>query len=246
MANLRKVFLLILSTIALISSHSFGQSKQLKIPKNDFWYKYNKQKLEKLYLTDLTKSTTDSHWRLWYNGQTVSYAIDIVNDADKITAFVTPYTEEFVPYENEPQTDRIYTYKIPLEDSIAKNILQLINKTNINQIPDEDDIEGWGHGFDGVTYCIENATRSDYSFKSYWSPDASETKEAKTIKDFIGKIEEIVSIKKVWLKFNKYIPFESYNTGGPMVPVRALTYDQLLYYKQDRASYRKKMTKRNN
>ena len=243
--HLRKFFLFTFLVSAFISGHSFGQTKQLKIPKNDFWYKYNQKKIEKLYLSDLTVSNDEYHWRFWFNGQTVSYAIDLVNDSNKLTAFITPYTEEYT-FSDEPPTNRIYTYKVPLADSTAKKILLLLKDTEINSIPNQDEIEGWGRGLDGVTYCIENATRINYSFKSYWSPKGSDISEAKVVIGFINSIENITNIKDVLSNFNKHIPFESYTTDGSRTALKVLTYEQRLYYKRDRDRYRKNTIKQSN
>jgi hypothetical protein len=225
----------------LVTLHVLGQSKTEYIPKNDFWYKWHKNKASQLGLTNLNDSNINNYWRIWYTFQTISYVIDIYKGSDSLSkCFVTLYTEEYVDQTKEMPTGRIYINKVSLNTVVIDSINKLIQVLHIAQIPNETDIKGWSQGLDGITYCIESVTPKNYTFKSYWTPTAQENiKEAKIIQYFVDRIDTMTNLKQLLKDFTKHIPFESYYTGGPSVASRIMTKKERKRYKRERDAYRK-------
>ena len=117
--------------------------------------------------------------------------------------------------------------------------VEIVEKKLIKNIPDEESIENWGQGFDGITYIFETSNTKDYFFKTYWTPTAQDSlKEALVVQKFVDRCLEITASKQIWSDFSSKIPFECYINGGPMVACRALTKKERRKLKKERENYR--------
>ncbi|MES2808307.1 MAG: hypothetical protein V4619_06765 [Bacteroidota bacterium] len=239
-----KVRLIFVIALLLLNTPkpAMAQSKSIEIPKKDFWYKLTKDRSDRLQLPNLINRRDTSYWRMWYRGQIISYVIDIENLNEARAAFATFYTEEYVDEAKEKPTNRVFFYRIPLTDSISKCIRDLIQKTEINKIPSEEHIKGWGdvNGLDGVIYCFEYSTPEQYHFKEYWTPSHIRVQEAKIMTAFIEEIDRLIDYKTLEANFRRQVPFQTFNTGGPMTITRGEISPSGVNYKRERENYRRK------
>ncbi|MEM6264440.1 MAG: hypothetical protein AAGI38_18135, partial [Bacteroidota bacterium] len=77
---------------------------------------------------------------------------------------------------DEPPTNRIYheTYSIPPQS--ASKILSMVTKSGIEYLPDQSEIPKWRTSLlHGVSFSIEIANDTSYSYKSYWNPGAQDS-----------------------------------------------------------------------
>lgn len=227
--------------VSLISQIGFGQNRKLHIKKyvngeNSLWYKWRMELCAKTELDSIQNSEYNWHFRLWTNKQ----AIDVWKDLEgKSFGKVTSWVEENTPYEEEP-TYRIFSESKALDSISINRLIGLVDATSIKSIPDEDAIEGWEQGFDGITYMIETADSDAYSFKTYWTPRAQDSlKEAIVVQDFADRSLEIIKAKEIWTDFTSKIPFECYRDGGIMIGCKILTRREKKKYKKERENYRK-------
>ncbi|MHB8207124.1 hypothetical protein [Mucilaginibacter sp.] len=231
---------LILLIVVIWSYHSTAQNRSSI---DSTWIKWNNDKVEKLNLTNLSTSKEQFHWRFGYFGQVVSYFVDLTtNENGSPQGIVTVYTEEYVDPTKEIPTHRVYDEKIILRPTQIDSLNQAIKTFKINTIPNQELIKGWGMGLDGVTYSVELRSNTNYSFKTYWTPEAQENvPEAKQMVEFIKFVELTTAIPRLEKIFTGHIPFESYNTGGPATAIRVLTSKQRKQYRKDRDAYRRQM-----
>ena len=234
MKRILLIFTLISSVIV------FGQNRELHIKTYEdgdtsLWYKWRIELCTQIELESIQNSKNKWHFRLWTNKQ----AIDIWEDLNGVTSGkITSWTKEYTPDDEEP-TNRIF-YKIKLLDSIKTNkLISLIDSTKIKNIPDEDSIENWRQGFDGITYIIETSSTKNYFFKTYWTPTAQNfLKEALVVQKFVDRCLIITESKQVWSDFASRIPFECYINGGPMITCRILTKKERRKLRKERKNYR--------
>jgi hypothetical protein len=139
----------------------------------------------------------------------------------------------------ETPTERTFVDRKTFGKDTVKTILNYITTSEINKLPTDNLISGWKQGFDGVTYIIEFANPTTYSFKTYWTPKAQDTtlQEAKLLEAFVDKIFELVNGNANWNYFEKSIPYECYNVGG-MIRCKVLTKKQKRQYAKERKNYR--------
>ena len=218
----------------------FGQNRQLHIKTYEdgdtsLWYKWRIELCAQIELDSIQNSENNWHFRLWTNKQ----AIDVWEDIDGRTfGKVTSWTKEYTPNDEEP-TNRIFYENKLLDSDKTNRLITLIDSTQIKNIPDEDSIESWGQGFDGITYIIETADSNEYFFKTYWTPTAQDSlKEAIVVQNFVERCLEITDSKEIWSDFVSRIPFECYINGGPMVTCKILTKRDRRKYKKERKNYR--------
>lgn len=206
-----------------------------------FWYSYSLKKAVKLNLPNLHYNKAIKQWRLWFHGQTASYVLSLENNEGQLVF----YTQEHEDPITEKPSERIYSkaYVLTKKQIVSVDSLRII--TGIRHIPTDKQIKGWGDvmGLDGVTYAIEEADNSTYSFKSYWTPSSINVEEAKRLKRFIEEIEHLTNLRKLEKEFVQLIPFGSYSTGGPMVAVKVMTKKELSKLLKERKVYRRRSLK---
>lgn len=237
MPNMNRIFfiLLVISPVLV-----FGQGKKLHIRAYSdgslsLWYKWRMELCPQIELDSIQNSNNIWHFRLWTQKQ----VIDVWEDREGGKAGkLTSWTEEYTSNEEEPTNRIFYEYKL-LDANEVNNLISLIDSSHIKNVPNEDSIENWGRGFDGITYIVETVDTSNYYFKTYWTPKAQGgLKEAKIVQEFINRCLAITESKEVWSDFSSRIPFECYINGGPMVVCRGLTKRERRRLKKERKNYR--------
>jgi hypothetical protein len=132
--------LVLLVALSVLSYKSVAQIN-INIPANHSRYDEYKDRSNKINIPDLTLVTDSCYWRLWHNGQAVSYTLDLYKDAAKMDkAFITLFTNEVVDEKKEKPTNRTFFYRVLLNDVIAKKICLIMDSMQINKIPRQDDI----------------------------------------------------------------------------------------------------------
>jgi hypothetical protein len=189
----------ILIIYLLCAGSAFGQTKIINIPtyKNyqnqidtTLWFKWKDSLAEKLNLSNLQTSNDIFHFRFWTDIQ----AVDIwTTDSSTYFGTVTNYAQRYnrkLYSKGIYQIDKVFSNKINLDSSKARKIFNLLGTLNIVNIPTDDKIKGWQHGFDGTEYIIETSNKSQYDFKTYWTPSlfADTLIEAKQIQTLVDRL----------------------------------------------------------
>lgn len=228
----------------------FAQNRTAHIPLNEkrdtsYWYGVHTKGLKELQIRNLKTDTATRSMRFWYYGQTVSHFIEVFQNKNAgLEGNVTIYTKEQVKSEKEKPTNRTFARRIAIAPDKCKIIQECFHARALDTVPSEDQVKGWGSGFDGVIYVVEQANETDYSFKSYWSPAAQkDVPEAQNMLNFIKDLDSVLDITSKRNVFTNQIPYESYNTGGPAVIARVLTLAQYIGKKQERAKFRRRYAK---
>lgn len=204
------------------------------------WFKYQNIILKDLSLQRLDTATSSFHFRVWKTNQVVElWQANNNTYSGQLTSWVT----EHVP-KNEKPTSRIFINKKALNTDTIKEIINFIETSRIINLPTDDSIKGWKHGFDGFTYIIEYSTKTSYSLKTYWTPIAQDSTlaEAKYLQSFIDKIFEWSEDNLTWKTFEKTIPFECYNVGST-IRCKVLTKKKKRQLAHEREVYRKQKIK---
>lgn len=166
--------------------------------------------LKKLRLSDLKESDHEHTFRFWGIGQTV----DITRDSTLIVGEVTNYIYH-QKKTSDYRTDTLYQ-KAALSPEQAKAAYDLFMNLKYRNIPTDEKVKGWSKGFDGITYCIEQADKTHYSTKSYWTPSIQDgILEAKVISDFVKSLSDTLKLEESFQSFKNTLPRQGcYHTGG--------------------------------
>lgn len=187
-----------LIVIFLICKIGYSQNKQI-VGDTVYWYKYAKELEEKIELTDFEKSKNDFVFRFRNYGQVV----EIIKDSTNISGSVTNY----IYYKRKENSERKTLFKKEfLSVEQAKNIYEIIQKTEVLALPSDKEIKNWSQGFDGITYIFECSDKSVYSFKNYWSPDSPEIPEAVRIQKFISILSDSLNLADSNKTFQDNLP----------------------------------------
>lgn len=230
---IKRFIILILLSLQVFASKS--QSKHLTADSDtSFWHNYQNKIAAKLHLDNLNTSSVKQEWRMWYNGQVTSYVLILSPTESRMIV----YTQEYRDPVTEQPSERVFSKSYTLNVSQAKSIDSLKEAYEIDKIATGNLIKDWGHGFDGITYNIERSYGNNYSFKSYWTPQAVKAVEAKKMERFIEAVNQVTK-QHNWPDFFKSIPFLSYSTGGPAVAMKAVDKKQARSLRKAQKAYRK-------
>jgi len=207
----------------LFAGSVFGQTKIINIPtyKNyqnqidtTLWYKWKYALGEKLALPNLQTSNEIFHFRFWTDIQ----ALDIwTSDGNSYFGTVTNYAQRYnrkLYKKGIYQVDKVFSNKINLDSSKARQIYFLLDTLSIVNIPADDKIKGWQQGFDGTEYIIETSNKIQYDFKTYWTPLIFSDKliEAKQIQTLVDKLFKDFKIGRYYDKLK--LPEGNYKRDG--------------------------------
>ncbi len=203
----------------LFTSFSWSQTENIVLTKDSdtiYWKNYIVQELKEFNLNGI-KSNDGYSFRL----STYGSMVEIQNNDNIYSGSVTYFVQEV---DDSRDDKRTYKKSYILETSIIQKLFSLIDSSKVNKIPSDKFIKGWEHGLDGITYFFESKNESEYSFKTYWTPNFQNISEAISIQNFIDNYYKIIDIEKYASAFRKEVPFKSYSyDGGSRVVITPLT-----------------------
>lgn len=227
---MKKITLKIL--LLIYSNFLFSQSKveELNLTKDSdtiYWNKYKNELIKKHNFEDITSKKEEIVFKFWSFGT----CIEITKNDTLINGNLTYFVDEVDEFSKKD-----FKKTFNLKSETTKEIINLIEKTEINKIASDKFIKGWQHGFDGIEYIFEYKTKTEYSFKNYWTPNSQENlEEAKRIQKFVDELYRICDSENLSKEFKKEIPFRSYSyNGGSMVVSRIMTLEEYRKYKKEK------------
>ena len=207
----------------LFAGSIFGQIKIINIPtyKNyqnqtdtTLWFKWKYSLAEKLSLSNLQTSNDTFHFRFWTDIQALDiWTIDNSTYFGTVTNYAQRYDRKLYK-KGIYQVDKVFSYKLNLDGSKARQIFHLLDTLNIVNIPTDAKIKGWQQGFDGTEYIIETSNKKQYDFKTYWTPSmfADTLIEAKQVQTLVDKLFKDFKIGSYYDKLK--LPEGNYKRNG--------------------------------
>lgn len=198
---------LIIVCFLLYTHLVFGQEKALTADSDiTFLYGYYNTLGNKIKVDTARNINKEFFFRFWDGYK----AIEIIKSNSEIEGNIIFFVQQY----KRKKEGRIYSKHEPLTKANADKIYQLIVNYKLLELPTDDQIKGWEHGLDGITYVTEYADKNHYSFKPYWTPDAhNELVEAKQLLSFINEISQIQEINEKYAMFMQSQPFQSWYGG---------------------------------
>lgn len=155
-------------------------------------YKYQIRRENSLLLPHLTVSADTLHVRFWNDrGQVVDVWSRNMKTFEGI---VTSYADTADADYFYVRPFRTFYYKSVIDTANARWVYNAINE--MRNIPSDNFIKEWAQGLDGINFSFETSTPSQYSLRTYWTPDAQNdgVKEAKHILFAINSIDSILNL----------------------------------------------------
>ena len=161
----------------------------------DIFYQLAKDRQKQLGLDSLENGFHDLQIRVWYDFALVKEQKLIVI-TNKDTNWTAAVYDLQVDWDGKHET--ILSKKIrhvaPKSGwtTFSKKLLDL----QILTLPNQDDVEGYSAGDDGITYNIEVATKNQYRFYSYWEPQRYQDKfwQAKNMADILKLFKQELDV----------------------------------------------------
>jgi len=204
------LIIFILSTLNL-----FSQNKEWS-GDTTYWYNYQKQLNNKLGLDDISNSRFPFAFRI----SSLNTIIDIwTEDGKNFMGYQILFTSTA---EDNPKRIKYFLKKETIKEDTVQLIEHLIKSYDIQYLPVQDSIKGWGDGLDGTIYLIEFSTPKSYSFKSYWTPtEFPSIPEAVSISNFVSKVEDLLMQNQKFDNFINSLPADkSYRYGNSWTVIR--------------------------
>lgn len=213
--------LLIITSLFFIKT-SLAQNKSIDIPvyrekDTTLWFISTKENIKKIGLQDLVTTREPVHFRLWTERQTLDvWTIDNKSFAGK---FVN-YTKRHDPDKYKTNTlkpEKFYSKVDAIDTATARQLFEFLEHLQVFQVPSHDNIKGWSSGTDGNTYLIEYSTPTQYTFKTYWTPEIQikkGIKEAAIIDSAYKYLNLKMDMNKRWSTFIDGLPIGCYHAGS--------------------------------
>lgn len=209
----KKIFIIF---VLLYSSLVFSQIKntELKLTKDSdtlFWNGYKTEQIKKYDLNFVEDQQNKIVFRFWTYGNT----IEISKTQDGYTGAVNYFVDEVAENSN-----RIFKKSFALNKETSEKIKKLIDSTQIQALPSDNQIKGWEKGYGGLIYLIEYKTETQYSLKNYWAPKAQQNvPETLQFQNFVDELKRISEDQKLIKQFTQEIPFRfyTYNEGSTVI-----------------------------
>jgi len=216
--------------LLLLVFQSKGQNSKVISGDTTFWRQLELKNSRGIHLPDLISSSEKFHFRYWKDTQVVDiWTNDEIVFNGLITNYIHSYSDDNSKKKRKPS--KIFFNQVQMDSDRAKKVYILIKQ--IENIPTDKSIKGWSQGFDGVEYCFETSTSSNYSFKTYWTPTVQDSSltEAKAIEKFVTETDSVLNLHDKYQKFFATLKPGNYIGDGPGV-VMKLTPKQIQYFKE--------------
>ncbi|MEO6285758.1 MAG: hypothetical protein ABIN80_28270 [Dyadobacter sp.] len=181
-----------------------------------FWNKYQSEKFAEIGLSNLAQSRDSLILRISTEIQSIEIrTTNFETFSGKIYNFTKKVSLNPDQQSKEVQ-NKWLSNKTAIKPTTARQVYELSKKLSIDTIPSEEQIKRWPIGADGMSYIIEYATPSTYSFKSYWEPSTSRytLKEAAAIDNFTKELKATLELYTCFDTFINSLPAGTYHAGG--------------------------------
>ncbi|TYR30804.1 hypothetical protein FXV77_21735 [Sphingobacterium phlebotomi] len=181
---------IIAALLLLLFQTTFSQTKEIK-GDTAFLYNRNIELQKALELKDFEKSHDEFNFRFRNHGQ----VIEISKDSTKYNGIITNYVYH-TRKANRDKTE-ILSNKIILSPKQAEDIYNIIQISQILELPSDKYIANWKQGADGITYIVEHTDRKSYWFKNYWAPYIQDSiPEAIIVSKLIENLSDTLNLQK--------------------------------------------------
>lgn len=183
-----QLYLLLLSLFFVLPINA--QEKQIE-GDTSYWFAPETQFAKKIQLRDLSNSTNSYEFR-FSNGEQF---VEIWQSGDTLAGVLTNYTMKLGKKYGDPDIDTFFN-KVMLPREDLEKIKNLLDENRIAEMPNEDEIEAWGMGFDGITYRFQFSSPKKLINNSYWTPEIYDTiPEAKKILFVVDSIFNLFDLE---------------------------------------------------
>lgn len=216
--------LFIIAAILFIATSTEAQEiKKIEIPLygNDtsLWYKNFSRLIPLMKMPNLQTNNASFYFRVW---NLSPYSVtSIWSDEHALHGTITRFAVRYnkAMYQKGIQViEKVYYKTKKLDTAMVNRIYQAFVSQQVEHIPTDNKIQGWGDGLDGEEFMIEISTRNHYAFRTYWSPRsfADSIPEAKRIHLFTQYLFNTLDINAYIKNFNP--PVGTSGSGGSGVP----------------------------
>ena len=203
-----KIFTLLLT---VISFSAFSQESRQTILKE-----FITGDIQKLGINHLDSSENSRTYRLWVTYQQV-IELKQINDST-CKGFMLNYINQSTG-SGKRQKENVITQKITIPENLTCRLIEQLRKENIENLPDQNEIDGHPNGLDGIAYIFEIKTDLNYRIYSYWEPQNdrywdSNIPEIQNVRTILETLKVSLKPRDTFGKLIDRLPPGNYSYGG--------------------------------
>jgi hypothetical protein len=182
-------------------------------PDNSFWEKFIRADIEKLNLDQYDNDNFEKVYRIWNFYQ----VIELVQRNDsvcsgKLVNYVTKTSRK-------TEKNKIIKEELEIPSSTVKALIDNLGKSNIENLPDCESIDGYVSGLDGTTYIFEIQLNDSKRIYSFWEPMSDyyqndSIKEVNDVRSIISNLQTEINPGLHFKNFIDKLDKGSYNYNG--------------------------------
>ncbi len=179
-----------------------------------YWFSHENRLIKKLELRDLSRSFVPFEFR-FSNGHQF---VEMWQSSDTLAGVLTSYTMKLGKKYDDPNIDTFFTKTILPKEDLEK-IKTLLDDNEMAKLPSQDEIEGWGYGFDGITYGFQFSSPEKLIYNTYWTPQIYDTlPDARKVLFAVDSITNLFNLEQEYESFFKSLPRNgSYQYSGTSI-----------------------------
>ncbi len=172
-----------------------------------------------LQFSDFKNSSDLFNFRFWNIGQVIE--IRILSDSTKIGRITNFATKSYKSWKKQIKIESgkidpiVYFQKRELTNSEISKVLSLIEKSQITELPSDNEIMNWKPVLDGECYSFEQKVGGIYKMKNYGNPRQQyELPEGVKFLQFYSELDDILHFNENFSDFFSNLDFGCYTKSG--------------------------------
>jgi len=172
--------------------------------------------IQELGLTKLDSSNNLRTYRIWITYQQVIEVSQLDNST--FSGFVINYITK-TEGRGKRERNELIVHNSPIPPERIMNLMNDLQKENIETLPDDDEVEEYPDGLDGTSYTFEVQTSDKHRLYSYWEPmndryTNEQTPEVANVRNIIKRLNKEFDLWNHFVKFRDRLPSGNYSYGG--------------------------------
>lgn len=179
------------------------------------WKQFINQDVAELKITPIETSNCSVHYRIWKGYQLVDLCRK--NETDFSGQVINYVTKEYKSWGKTKY--KVLSEIIPISPLKAKELFQSLKSESIETLPDDNEVEGYPDGLDGIAYVFEFRTNTTSRLYSYWEPlndyyiDGN-IPEVVHVRNILNKLYDELKLSESFINFKNDLPKGTYSFGG--------------------------------
>lgn len=179
----------------------------------NFWLELVTEKINKLDLKSSETTNFERMYRIWTSNQVIE--LTEIGDSTYSGQLINFVTKTY----RKSDKNEIIKESLKIPQFTVMSLIDTLYKSNIETLPDCEDVDGYVSGLDGINYIFEIILQDSVRVYSYWEPMSDyyqndSISEVRDVRSMINSLKSMINTDLHISNFIDRLDKGSYNNGG--------------------------------